>query len=48
MNKELMIKKIKKYLSYKFNCSIDKFEKKGLNIVKNCKEKKLKFYYFMI
>ena len=47
MNKEQIINIIKKYLSEKFECNISDLDKKGLNIVKNkqnCKLKMLLFY----
>ena len=47
MNKQQMIDIIKKYLACKFECDISELDKKGLNIVKNkqdCKLKMLLFY----
>ena len=47
MDKEQIINIIKKYLSEKFECDISDLDKKGLNIVKNkqnCKLKMLLFY----
>ncbi|BFK22543.1 hypothetical protein F300043A5_08380 [Massilimicrobiota timonensis] len=42
MNKDLMLKKIKNYLADKYECDISELDKKGLNIIKNDKENKLK------
>ncbi len=35
MNKKIMIEKIKKYLTKKFQCDIKELDRKGLNVVKN-------------
>ena len=42
MNKDLMLNKIKKYLADKCECDISELDKKGLNIIKNNNENKLK------
>lgn len=42
MNKNIMLFKIKKYLANKFECDISELDKKGLNIIKNNKDYKLK------
>lgn len=42
VNKEIMISKIKQYLANKYECNINEFEKRGLNIIKNCKQNKVK------
>ena len=42
MNKDLMLNKIKKYLADKYECDISELDKKGLNIIKNNDENKLK------
>lgn len=46
MNKDSIIKKIKEYLSEKFECDIFDLDKKGLNIIKNKQECKLKMLLF--
>ena len=46
MNKEQIINIIKKYLSEKFECNINKLDKTGLNIIKNNSENKLKILLF--
>lgn len=46
MNKEYIINKIKKYLSDKFECNISNLDKKGLHIVKNKYDNKLKMLLF--
>ena len=42
MNKNIILFKIKKYLANKFECDISELDKKGLNIIKNNKDYKLK------
>ena len=42
MNKELMLKKIKKYLADKYECDILELDKKGLNVIKNDTDNKIK------
>lgn len=42
MNKEIMIDIIKKYLSDKFECDINELNKKGLNIIKNTSDNRIK------
>lgn len=42
MNKDIMLSKIKKYLADKYECNINELDKKGLNIIKNEKECKLR------
>ena len=46
MNKEQIINVIKKYLADKFECDISDLDKKGLNIVKNKQNSKLKMLLF--
>lgn len=46
MDKEKIIKVIKKYLSEKFECNIADLDKKGLNIIKNKQDSKLKMLLF--
>lgn len=46
MNKDSIIKKIKKYLSEKFECNISYLDKNGLNVIKNKQECKLKMLLF--
>lgn len=46
MNKEIILNKIKKYLANKYEFNINEFEKKGLNIVTNNKENRLKMILF--
>ncbi len=46
MNKKIMIEKIKKYLAKKFQCSIKELDKKGLNVVKNESDIKIKMLLF--
>ena len=46
MNKEQIINVIKKYLQDKFECNISDLDKKGLNIVKNKQNSKLKMLLF--
>ena len=46
MNKEQIINIIKKYLASKFECHITDLDKKGLNIVKNKQNSKLKMLLF--
>ena len=46
MNKEQIISIIKKYLKDKFECDISDLDKKGLNIVKNNQERKIKMLLF--
>ena len=46
MDKEQIINVIKKYLSEKFECNISDLDKKGLNIIKNKQDSKLKMLLF--
>ncbi len=46
MDKEKIINVIKKYLSEKFECNIADLDKKGLNIIKNKHDSKLKMLLF--
>lgn len=46
MNKENMLKTVKKYLANKYNCDIKELDKTGLNIIKNNSENKLKILLF--
>lgn len=46
MNKDLMLNKIKKYLAEKYECDISELENKGLNVIKNNKDNKLKMLLF--
>ena len=46
MNKEEMISILKKYLAKKFECDISDLDKKGLNVVKNKQNNKLKMLLF--
>lgn len=46
MDKQQMIDKIKKYLANNYNCDIKELDRKGLNIIKNNSEKKLKMLSF--
>ncbi len=46
MNKKIMIEKIKKYLTKKFQCDIKELDRKGLNVVKNGSDIKLKMLLF--
>ena len=38
LNKENMLKTVKKYLANKYNCDIKELDKTGLNIIKNNSE----------
>lgn len=42
MNKEIIINKVKKYLSEKFECDMEDLNKNGLNIIKNNADNKIK------
>ncbi len=46
MNKEDILSKIKKYLATTYNCDINDLDKKGLNIIKNSSNNKLKILLF--
>lgn len=46
MNKELMIEKIKRYIANKYECDISELDKKGLNVIKNNQENKIKMLLF--
>ena len=46
MTKEIMLDKIKNYLSEKYKCDISELSKKGLNIIKNNSENKIKMLLF--
>ena len=46
MDREQIINKIKLYLSEKFECDISDLDKKGLNIIKNKQNSKLKMLLF--
>ena len=46
MNKELMIEKIKRYLANKYECDISELDKKGLKVIKNNQENKIKMLLF--
>ena len=46
MNKNDILEIIKKYLADKYSCNIEELEKKGLNIIKNDSENKLKILLF--
>lgn len=46
MNKEIILNKIKQYLSKKYDCSIKELDKTGLNIIKNRNDNKLKMLLF--
>lgn len=46
MDKRIILEKIKKYLANKYECDIKEFDKKGLNIIKNKNENKLKMLLF--
>ena len=42
MDKENIIKKVKKYISQNYDCAIEELDKTGLNIIKNNSQNKLK------
>ena len=46
MNKEIIVNKIKQYLSKKYDCSIEVLDKTGLNVLKNSNDNKLKILLF--
>lgn len=49
MNKEIIVNKIKQYLSKKYDCSIEVLDKTGLNIIKNYNNKlKILLFYDLV